>query len=276
MAWYTPTPVPDRLKSHLVCGWTARVDGVHRLTPDGCVDLLWTSTAALTVCGPETAGWTIRLPESTRAVGVRVRPGVAQELFKTDMTRLRDRRVPLADLVGDRSTAVLRSRLDAQPSDRARAEHLVGAVTDWLHRADSDDRLPGGVASCLGRASWNVSELAAATSLTSRQFQRRCLAAFGYGPATLRAILRLQRFMAFARRAPGSTLTELAHASGFSDQAHLNRESRRISGLTPTALLAGEAPRWHGDGTPWWETPSASSAGVSTARAGTARIAADV
>lgn len=253
MAWYTPMPVADELKPHIVCGWTARIDRVHRLTPDGCVDVLWTSTGALTVCGPETTGWTIRLPESTEAVGVRLRPGVAHNLFRTDMTRLRDRRIPLADFVGDRAVTGLRARLETQSSDRARAEHLVGEVADWLHRAAADDRLVAGVASCLGRTCWDVSELAAATSLSTRQFQRRCLAAFGYGPATLRAILRLQRFMALAQRLPGCTLTELAHECGFSDQAHLNRESRRLSGLTPTALLAGEAPRWHGDGTPWWE-----------------------
>lgn len=62
-------------------------------------------------------------------------------------------------------------------------------------------------------------------------------------------VLRLQRFMALARR---STLTDLALRAGFSDHAHLARDSRRLAGVAPSALLASEAPDWHGDGTPWW------------------------
>lgn len=237
MAWYMPIPVADKLRSHLVCGWTADIDQSHSVVPDGCVDLVWTSTGTLTVCGPERAGWTIRLPQGTEAVGVRFRPGVAHSLLKVNMAELRDRRVPLADLVGNRQAADLASRLEGESSDRARGHRLLTDIADWLCHADTDDRFAQGVASCLGKRSWDVAQLAGETALTPRQFQRRCVAAFGYGPATLRAILRLQRFMALAERAPACTLTELAHRCGFSDQAHLNRESRRISGLTPSVFV---------------------------------------
>lgn len=101
--------------------------------------------------------------------------------------------------------------------------------------------------------------LADAASLSERQLHRRCRAAFGYGPATLRAVLRLQRFMALARRSTGAGLAELAQRAGFSDQAHLAREARRFAGLTPTALLASEAPDWHGSGAPWWVAPDVRS-----------------
>jgi AraC-like DNA-binding protein len=60
-----------------------------------------------------------------------------------------------------------------------------------------------------------VRELARATGLSERQLYRRCLAAFGYGPAVLARILRLQRALQLA----------LAH------------EVRAIMGTTPTRLL---------------------------------------
>ena len=88
--------------------------------------------------------------------------------------------------------------------------------------------------------------LADAASVTERQLQRRCNDAFGYGPATLRGILRLQRFMALAQSGTRAGLADLAATAGYSDQAHLSRECRRISSLTPSDLLASEAPDWHG------------------------------
>ena len=65
----------------------------------------------------------------------------------------------------------------------------------------------------------------------------------------LRSILRLQRFMALARSRPALGLAESAAHCGFSDQAHLTRECRRISSLTPAALLRTQAPDWHGSDT---------------------------
>jgi AraC-like DNA-binding protein len=52
--------------------------------------------------------------------------------------------------------------------------------------------------------------------------------------------------MRLARRRPFTQLAELAADAGYSDQAHLSRECRSIAGQTPTELLAGQAPDWHG------------------------------
>lgn len=252
MDWYVPGTVPADLQSHVVCAWTAQIQQRHSITPDGCVDVVWTSTGDVRVCGPETSGWTIRLPEGTQAAGVRLRPGVAHSLFSTNMGELRDRRVELADLMGAGFAADMRARVEDAPPDRQRARRMVESVTRLL--ADCrDDRLARTISSSLARRSWDIAQLARDSSLTSRQLHRRSVDAFGYGPSTLRAVLRLQRFMRLARLNPRERLADLAHRSGFSDQAHLSRESHRFSGMTPSALLASEAPGWHGNGTPWWE-----------------------
>src|SRR5699024_238346 len=116
MDWYTPVPVSADLRSHVVCAWTAQIQRWHSITPDGCVDVVWTSAGDVRVCGPETSGWSIRLPEGTRAVGVRLRPGVAHSLFSVNMGELRDRRVEFADLVGPACAADIRAELKTHPS----------------------------------------------------------------------------------------------------------------------------------------------------------------
>jgi AraC-like DNA-binding protein len=60
-----------------------------------------------------------------------------------------------------------------------------------------------------------VLDLSRATDLSERQIHRRCLAAFGYGPAVLARIRRLQRALQLARSREGPhRLAALAAAAG--------------------------------------------------------------
>jgi AraC-like DNA-binding protein len=57
-------------------------------------------------------------------------------------------------------------------------------------------------------------------------------------------VLRFQRFVSLAATASGRRLV-LTHAAadlGYADQAHLSRECLRLSGLTPTQLIAEQSP----------------------------------
>jgi len=86
-----------------------------------------------------------------------------------------------------------------------------------------------------------VDELGAALGVSDRQLRRRFADAVGYAPKTLARVLRFQRFLALA--ATGDDLARLALGAGYSDQAHLTRETRRLAGRTPRELLlAGAGP----------------------------------
>ena len=78
---------------------------------------------------------------------------------------------------------------------------------------------------------------ATAVALSERQSRRRFTVEVGYGPKTFGRVMRFQRFLRGARVLTGASLAELAARSGYSDQAHLTRESRRLAGLPPSALL---------------------------------------
>lgn len=83
-----------------------------------------------------------------------------------------------------------------------------------------------------------VPAMADAIGLSERQLHRRCVGAFGYGPSTLRRILRLQRFLRLARH-PGAPrdLAGLAPRRRYADQPHLARDCRAIAGASPRTLL---------------------------------------
>ena len=78
--------------------------------------------------------------------------------------------------------------------------------------------------------------LGRALAMSERTLRRRFDDAFGYGPKTLDRILRYQRFRKLASSAPRSSTAQLAVEAGYADQAHLVRESRRLTGETPRKL----------------------------------------
>lgn len=251
MSWYRPVAVAPPLRTALVCGWTARVGGGHVLVPDGCVDVMWLADGRVVVCGPETAAWPVSTPPGTECVGVRFRPGVAPDVLATPAHVMVDLRVGLDDVLGAAPARELAGRVADAASPARRLAVLMGAARRWLGDGGGLDPLVTWTARELSRRSWTIGELADVAGLTDRHLQRRCRTAFGYPPSTLRGILRLQRFMALAR-APHNTalgLAELAHLAGYADQAHLSHDCRRIATMTPSELLAGQAPDWHGPAT---------------------------
>jgi AraC-like DNA-binding protein len=94
-----------------------------------------------------------------------------------------------------------------------------------------------------------IDSLADQLGWSARRLHRRFVDACGYGPKMLQRILRLQRAIRLARAEgrPSVSLAGLAGEAGFADQAHMNRDFRALTGLTPRRLLAGwnaEVGRW--------------------------------
>jgi AraC-like DNA-binding protein len=77
--------------------------------------------------------------------------------------------------------------------------------------------------------------LGRALGMSERTLRRRFDVAFGYGPKVLDRILRYQRYLRLAENSSEGTAI-LALESGYSDQAHLIRESRRLTGSPPGVL----------------------------------------
>ena len=100
------------------------------------------------------------------------------------------------------------------------------------------DRLVLDAVHLLGRPGARADLVAARLGLGERQLRRRCQAAVGYGPRMLTRVLRFRRFLSRAEAAGTvADLAGLAAEVGYADQAHLTRESTRLAGLPPAALV---------------------------------------
>ena len=220
---YREHPVPRALRGVVEAAWTVRVgpgDRVRRILPDGCVDLVWQPGLGPSVVGAMTTAQEVELPPGALATGVRLRPGAAGPLLGLDAGELADDRAGWAHgPAGDAPhLAALLRAVGAQREAAARPPDLiVRAAAQRLRRE------PG----------LALDRLAHDLGLGERHLRRRFGRAVGLGPKRFARIARLQRALTDA--APWAAV---AAAHGFSDQAHLTREVRALTGLTPTALRA--------------------------------------
>jgi AraC-like DNA-binding protein len=195
--------------------------------PDGCSDLIWDGTR-LTVVGPDTGPHFALAVPGVVLSALRFGPGVGPAVFGVAADELRDQRIDYGALV---PAAELRRAADQLASARdpvATLEAIVG------RRMRTPSALMQGVARLLA-VGHPVHAVADRVGLSARQLQRRAPAAFGYGPKLLARILRFGRAAELARC--GLPFATVAATAGYSDQAHLAREVKRLSGVTLTELI---------------------------------------
>ncbi|MGE0728483.1 MAG: helix-turn-helix domain-containing protein [Acidimicrobiia bacterium] len=85
-----------------------------------------------------------------------------------------------------------------------------------------------------------VAEAAAAAGLGQRHFRTKFRAAFGLGPKQAARLMRHEAARRAIEAEPTKPLSALAADLGYADQAHLAREFRGLSGLTPTEWMTQE------------------------------------
>jgi AraC-like DNA-binding protein len=205
-----------------------------RVLPDGSADIIWRDdgrSVTTVVAGPDTQAQLAPLAEGSRMVGVRFAPGAAHAVLGVPLDAVRDQRVPLGELSGPWSEELAervvlsdRPELALATAVQQRITAPPDATAAAIARRLEFDTGPG-----------VVSRLAADLGLSERQLQRRCRAAFGYGPKTLQQVLRFQRALRLARA--GGRLADVAAVVGYADQAHLARDTRRLAGVPLTDLL---------------------------------------
>ena len=239
MSRYSEHPPAPDLAELVACTWeraeTTEPDRDVRVLPDGCVDVVWSSSGGLVLAGPDTGPVVYPVEPDYAAAGLRLRPGVAGSVLGLPASELRDERPELSALWG-RDAARLEERIAlADASDRRRL--LEEAVRPLAREAEPDELVLAGLP-LLGRRGSSVAELARTLAISERALRRRFNDAIGYGPKKLDRIIRFRRLLHLGSRRRDGGLAAAAAELGYADQAHLTREVRELSGLTPGELLA--------------------------------------
>jgi AraC-like DNA-binding protein len=236
-------------------GSKAEFDHAEPIVADGCVELV------LNFADPfeqiDSAGDRIRQPRDllvgpslqpavavpTGAVdllGLRFRPGRTSAFLRTPMCSLTDRFVPLSSVVS--GAARLSDDLREQRADR-RLNHLAQVFSVRADRSASGPA--SAVASALDaidrrRGVVSIAAVASIAGVSTRHLERRFREEVGLGAKHVARLARIHHAIEVMQTRPAFTGADIAAHCGYTDQAHLIRECRELTGTTPSRLAASE------------------------------------
>lgn len=184
------------------------------------------------VCGARSRFYLRDLPGRFVTVGALLEPGASLALFGAPADALAERHTPLDALWGGAAGAA-RDRLGETPVgepqlqaletlflERLRARVLSPLVRFALARlAETDD----------------VSSVVEESGYSHRVFIARFRAEVGLTPKRYCRVRRFQRAVKALELRREATVGDIAAATGYADQAHLDRDFREMAGLSPSA-----------------------------------------
>ncbi len=237
---YEARPSIGSLREHFARTWRNVVPDTGAalaVVPDGHIDLEWID-GQLRVAGPDEEVHRETLRPGATVIGFRFCPGAAGLWLGVPALEIVGARLPLEVFWGSEARSIgqwagcapdtsgIARRLEAALARRAEGMHTPDPVVAHIRRRLENASAPRS----------NVSrQLCDELGVSERTLRRRCNEAFGYGPKTLQRIIRFQRFLQLAP-ASAAAVAELASEAGYADQAHLTREARRMTGMTPVSI----------------------------------------
>ncbi|HEY0977666.1 MAG TPA: helix-turn-helix domain-containing protein [Flavobacteriales bacterium] len=249
---YNEHPVPAILSGAVRCLWTLRGDPgavspePQPVLPDGCAELIlnsaepfeeweegaWRKQPVRFLYGQITQAIRLRPAGATAMIGVRFHPWGVHRLFGADAVAEGKTPLDLIDGAMDQSMSVsLRDRPfpDAVPV-------VIGALAERPQQP-VEPALLRFIQALQDPEAGPLERLKAEVPLSERQLERRFLAVVGLRPKLLARIIRLRRAIDLLHGGDVKGFAALAHAAGYFDQAHFNRDLKAFTGMPPRAYF---------------------------------------
>lgn len=233
--WFPATPL---------CGMSWALSGqVRELAPDGTPgDWL----PAGLVGGPRSGPKRFRSTRGGRAFMVAIRPEAFQAMTGVDLSALKGRMLGLSEVVDDPDWRAFDRAMQAA-RDEHEAQRLFESflLPRWREASRRMAEEPNAAAVApRGYSGWMqhlaMRAVAAGHGRSVRQAERRIKQWSGQSLRALRLVSRAEAAFKSVRRQEECAETilwsALAHDNGYADQAHLCRETRRLSGFSPEEL----------------------------------------
>jgi AraC-like DNA-binding protein len=230
----------------------------ERILPNGCTELMVNLGPPHQLITPAaTSTWdrawysglhqraiVIESLQGTHLVAARLHPLGAVRLFGTGVAGTVNAVIDLETMLGPQAAALRAQLLDADG-----AAQRFGLLEQFLQpRLGSGGRLPSPLVIAAARAiesahgHLRVASIHAGLGVSRKQLWLRFARELGLSP---KAYAQLQRFVWTLARLRESTTVDwprLAATAGYSDQAHLVRDFRRIASASPTEFLRTRTP----------------------------------
>lgn len=237
---YRERPAAPFLRDWFSAVWTHRMPDTEAppvvVTPDGTIDLQWID-GHFRIAGPDKDPQTEMISAGMTVIGFRFRPAMAAAWLGAPAVELLGQRLAIETVLG-RKGRLLGANIRHQTDLTQLIASIEKNIADHAHRDVADRSMQAAFRLIEAGPPMHaplIPWLGRALAMSERTLRRRFDESFGYGPKTLDRILRYQRFQRLSRSSQASAAM-LAVEAGYADQAHLVRESRRLTGSTPAQL----------------------------------------
>lgn len=179
----------------------------------------------------------VQMPPQTGCMAVCFYPGMACHFFGQRMNVLTDSVTSLADLW--HSAGELEAQITAASTCQERVTIIQRELIRHLNQHQVIDKT---LVYCLSQIQQTkghvaIPDLARDVNLSQRQLSRRFQSCIGLAPKEFARMSRFLFSLATLKQHPSLSLTEIAHESGYYDQAHFIHDVNALAGLTPRQLL---------------------------------------
>lgn len=251
---------PD-LEAIVKCYWTLEVPSEmatekQRIVPDGCIEMAfilgedikrleneenWVLQPRAMVVGQITKSYFIQPTGFVNSFAVRFYPYGFASFIKTPVKELADKDTPLTMLFGE-SANELEQKIIHAASTEERIEIVESFLLNKLIETSTIDKIVKSTIDSLfiTNGSIPISSILKGELSQRRNLERNFLKQVGISPKQLGKIIRLQTALRMILNKQPDSLTTIAYASEYYDQAHFIKDFKEFTGTNPKEYLSDE------------------------------------
>jgi AraC-like DNA-binding protein len=249
-------PAPPSLSHIVKAVWFARgsrseFDHAEPIVPDGCVELIFNladpfeqvdETGARhrqprdLLVGPTMQPTTAVPTGDVDLLGLRFRPGRTSAFLGAPMRTLTDRLISMSSVLPG-SDRLLDSLCEQHADDRL--EFLADALAARARASSARSSSAVGLSlDAIERhhGALSIGTLSSMTGVSRRHLERQFQDEVGLGAKHIARIARVQHALRVMKTHASFSGADIAAHCGYTDQAHLIRECRELTGTTPSRL----------------------------------------
>jgi AraC-like DNA-binding protein len=247
---YREYPPPPLLHGRIECFWERDVHAlgghVHRVLPDGCIDVLFEcegiSAATSYVVGAMTRPLLVARSDAMHVFAVRFKPGAAAEFFRPPLFHLTDARIDLCDLWSHPLGLVEQVCAATTSQERINlvAQELMCRLSD---KRPTQRKVTLALQTLALRPDRSIEQLCRELGITRQGLAKGFRNSVGLSPKMLARILRMRIVLKHIHRSQRRPILwrDVAQCAGYYDQAHMINEFQALNGLTPQQVIDEDA-----------------------------------
>lgn len=209
------------------------------VVPDGCSDIIFYlndskklgNLKSTFVTGIMEYAQLISIPTNMEFFGIRFKPSILFYVLKTDMRKITN---SMSELSQFNKNIVNKLKIDPYAKNESIVLNIENQIERMLEKIDAQDNFLKSVEKIIENPSIGIEDIQEEYGLSLKTLQRNFYKKIGLSPKKFARIMRFQKAHKKISKEGLKNLVVIALSSGYFDQAHFNREYKKLVGYNPS------------------------------------------